>query len=126
MNGNRTRLSFLYGVFVAASVAATTLPARAGDTGIVAGVVVDGDKKPVAGASVTLSAPTGRYHAVTDQRGRFSIVGVYVDTYAVGIQKPGCVDMSMSGVYATGDEIQDIGKVELRAASRPVVAQAAH
>lgn len=126
MNGNRTRLSFLYGAVVAASIATTALPARAGDTGIIAGVVVDGDKKPVAGASVTLSGPTGRYHTVTDRRGRFSIVGVYVDTYTIEIGKPGCVDVSMAGAYATGDEIQDIGKVVLPSSNLPVVAQAAH
>jgi hypothetical protein len=100
-------------LFVAVFIATTGLRAYAGDTGIVTGRVFDNDHKPVAGASITLSAPTGSYRTVTDRRGRFRFFGVYVATYTMRIREEGRADLVFLDIDAVPGQMQDIGKVEL-------------
>jgi hypothetical protein len=100
-------------LFVAVFVATTGLPAYADDTGIVTGRVLDNDHKPVAGASVTLSAPSGSYRTVADRRGWFRFFGVYVATYTVRIRKESRVDLVVFDIDAVPGQMQDIGELEL-------------
>jgi len=100
-------------LFVAVFIATTGLPAYAVDPGIVTGVVLDNDHKPVAGVSITLSASTGSYRTVTDRRGRFRFFGVYVATYTVRIRDAGRADLLLLDIAAVPDQMQDLGKLEL-------------
>lgn len=100
-------------LFVAVFIATTGLAAYAADTGTVTGRVFDNERKPVAGASITLSAPTGSYRTVTDRRGRFRFFGVYVATYTMRVREAGRADLVLLEINAVPDQMQDIGKLEL-------------
>ena len=58
-------------------------------TGAIVGAVTDAAGRPVSGARVTASAPSGRYVATTDAHGRYAILGVIPDAYAVAVTSPG-------------------------------------
>jgi hypothetical protein len=93
-----------------ASVAAPAF-AAGGQTGIIRGTVVDASNAALTGADVTLVAPTGRYTARTDGRGKFVLVGVLADTYTLTIRKDGTVRVSQPGVGVLGDNTVDLGTI---------------
>ena len=79
--------SFLAVAFLASSA----LPSLAvgGIVGNLQGTVVDTtSQQPVANATITAVAPSGRYTAKTDSKGFFQSNGMTVDTYSVSIQAP--------------------------------------
>jgi hypothetical protein len=96
------------------AVASGPVFAAGGQFGIVIGTVLDSQHNPVSGASIALTAPTGRYSASTDNRGKFRVMGVNVDTYDVRVRKDGFADAVVPNVDALGDQTQDIGTITLR------------
>lgn len=56
-------------------------------TGTIAGTVLDAAGNPVSGAHVVATAPSGRYEARTDARGRFALLGVTPDSYDVTVDQ---------------------------------------
>ncbi|MEA2720112.1 MAG: hypothetical protein QOJ39_1976 [Candidatus Eremiobacteraeota bacterium] len=124
--------------FIGAALAAIFLalclagPVSAATTGSISGTVVDATaKKPVAGAVVTASAPSGRGTATTDANGFYNIYNLAPDTYAVSIRAKGYDDVLVSGVTVVQDQnvqinqtvsraIKEIGRVSARSASNLV------
>ena len=58
-------------------------------TGTVLGSVTTAAGKPLAGAAVTASSPSGRYSVTTDALGRFTMLGLSPDTYVVTVELSG-------------------------------------
>jgi hypothetical protein len=130
----RTGLVRFIGAAVAAIFVTLCLagPVCAATTGSVSGTVVDAaTNKPVAGAAVTVSAPSGRGTATTDANGFYNIYNLAPDTYAVSIRAKGYEDVLVSGVTVVQDQsvqinqslaraIKQIGRVSARSASNLV------
>ncbi len=130
----RSRLIRLIGAALAAVFLAFTLagPVAAATTGSISGTVLDGaTSKPVAGAAVTVSAPSGRGTATSDANGFYNVNGLAPDTYAVSIHAKGYDDVLISGVTVVQDQnvqinqsmsrtIKQIGRVSARTASNLV------
>jgi hypothetical protein len=104
--------------------------AAGGQTGNLRGVVVDASTRmPIAGATVSAVAPSGRYGAKTDAQGRFSILGLTVDTYTIVFSQSGYSQATINGVNIVGDNtvnlqaealeksLQTIGRARSRSAS---------
>jgi hypothetical protein len=125
--------AFLRRLFLVATVIAllapTTAPvfAAGGQTGTIAGTVID-SAGPVVGAAVVASSPSGTYRATTDTSGRYSMLGVVLDTYVVSATKGGYQTVAISGVTIVGDqsvtvpitlskELRTIGRVSARSAN---------
>ena len=123
--------------FIAAALAALFVaialagPASAATTGTISGTVIDAAKKPVAGAVVTASAPSGRGSATADGSGFYNIYGLAPDTYTVSISAKGYDDVVLSGVTVVQDQnvqinqtlarsLRTIGRVSARSASNLV------
>ena len=103
----RTGLGRFFGAALAALfvVIALTGPAFALTTGSISGTVSDAaTKKPLAGANVTASSPTGRASAVTDANGFYNLVNLSPDTYTVSISAKGYDDVVLSGVTVVQDQ----------------------
>src|ERR1700738_4124419 len=83
----RTRISPFSGAALAALFAVLALagPAAAGTTGTISGTVRDTANKPLAGATVTAAAPSGRGSSTTDASGFYVINNLAPDTYAVSV-----------------------------------------
>jgi hypothetical protein len=105
----------VFATLVAAFAFSLAVPAHAagGQRGIVDGTIRDGSGQPVAGAKVTLTAPTGRYSATSNGNGRFHLIAVDVATYDVRVRKDGFADAVLPGVDALGDQTQDLGTITL-------------
>jgi hypothetical protein len=95
-------------------------------TGAIAGTVDDPTGKPVAGAAVTATSPSGRYSAHTDDRGRFVILGMAPDSYAVSVTAGGFEPATESGVLilagitrvmsvSLGTPLRTIGRIDVSA-----------
>ncbi len=95
----------------------TTTPsfAAGGQSGTITGAVADASGAPVAGADILLSAPTGRYHAHTDRRGKFTVIGVLAVTYTRSVQQNGIVKATQPGIAVDGDQTVDVGTISLPA-----------
>ena len=102
--------------------------AFAGTTGNISGTITAATGAPIAGAKVTVAAPSGRYTATTDGKGFFSIAGVVPDTYTVSIVAPGFESLTISGVTVFQDQdspvnqrlnkqLQNIGRTTTRSQS---------
>ncbi|MBC5799002.1 MAG: TonB-dependent receptor [Candidatus Eremiobacteraeota bacterium] len=99
-------------VFVAVSV----LPsfAAGGQKGNVNGQIVDATTgAPVANARITIAAPSGRQEATTDSKGRFSFLGVVVDTYTLSVEAQGYTPFSQSGLTVIGDQNLEVGQLKV-------------
>jgi hypothetical protein len=129
----RTGAFRVIGAVLAALFVVMTLagPAFAATTGTISGTVVDAAKKPVAGAIVTASAPSGRGTATADAAGFYNIYGLAPDTYTVSISAKGYEDVVLSGVTVVQDQnvqinqtlakaLRTIGRVSARSASNLV------
>ena len=107
-------------------------PVSAATTGTISGTLVDGTtKKPLAGAIVTASAPSGRGTATADGNGFYNIYNLAPDTYTVSISAKGYDDVVLSGVTVVQDQnvqinqtlaksLRTIGRVSARSASNLV------
>ena len=70
------------------AVVSTTLPARADSVGLVRGTVTGRDRKPLAGARVSLTGERTTASAVTDAGGRFAFPRVPFGRYTVAAATP--------------------------------------
>jgi hypothetical protein len=96
-------------LLVVASLLAQGTWALAGTTGRLAGTVVDqATGVPIAGAKVTVSAPSQTATAVTDASGRFIILSLGPDTYTVSVDKTGYAPVSVAGISIFADQSQNI------------------
>src|SRR5262252_7886204 len=87
----RQRLHPIRGVLVAACLAALAAPASA-QTGRVGGQVKDEAGQPIKGATVTAENPAASpssFTATTDDKGRFSIIGLRTGQWKFTAQAPG-------------------------------------
>ena len=89
-------------------ILATLAPALAGTTGVVKGVVSENTGAPLASVEISLNAPSGTYHAVTDARGFYAITGVYADTYTAIFAKTGYDGVTITGVTVFADQDQTL------------------
>jgi hypothetical protein len=99
------------GALALCSVLSHAAPGSAAEPGVIYGKVVDGWNAGVAGASITLTAPTGRYRTQTNNQGEFAIVGVFADTYTLTVRKDARVAMIEPGIGVTDDQITDVGTI---------------
>lgn len=108
-------------------------PAQAATVGTLHGVVRDAvTRRALAGAVVTIAAPSGSYRATTDARGFYSIVGIIPDTYTLTIvvadhrayTLPGLTVTQDSNLVANADvrpnALHTIGHVATRSGTSPV------
>src|ERR1700739_786564 len=72
--------------------------ALAGTTGGVAGTVTDQSGHPVAGAKITITAPSGTASTTTDSSGRFTLLSLAPDTYTLQVEKAGFSNQSVTGI----------------------------
>jgi protocatechuate 3,4-dioxygenase beta subunit len=82
--------------------------ALAGTTGGVVGTVTDESGKPVAGAKVTATAPSGTISATTDSAGHFAFLSLAPDTYTMQVEKQGFANQSVTGVVVFADNTQTL------------------
>ncbi len=92
--------------FAAGLMLQLVAPARGGTVGTITGTVTDTQNKaPIAGVKVTAVAPSGRYEAVTDNRGFFAFTGVVPDTYTVSFERQGYEPGTAAGITVSADQI---------------------
>lgn len=96
--GSRIAPAFVL-VFVLACV-----PAYAGTTGSIQGVVTDGTGHPLAQVQVSVAAATLRTTTLTGSSGFYAINGLPVDTYAVTFSRPGFQTQTIHGVTVLQDQ----------------------
>jgi hypothetical protein len=83
--------------------------ALAGTTGGLTGTVLDADSSaPVAGATVTVAAPSGTSTTTSDAGGRFTFLTLAPDTYTVTISKSGYQSVSEPGQIVFADTVQAV------------------
>ena len=93
-------------------------------TGAILGSVSTAARAPIANARVQAIAPSGRYTATTDAGGRFTILGVAPDTYAVSVEANGFEQADAVVVVLPGEherlavvllaKLKEIAKVEAK------------
>jgi len=76
---------------------ATAAYAAEATTGAVVGDVTSGGA-PVSNAQVTAVSPSGRYAALSDVHGRFTLLGLIPDAYVVEVKAPGYRDARLGGL----------------------------
>jgi hypothetical protein len=91
--------------------------AAGGQRGIISGTVVDASNAPVSDSEVLLAGPNARYKAHTDERGRFNLIGVLVNTYTLTVRKDGAVKIHQPDIAVIGDQTQDLGTIAFPALS---------
>src|SRR5450631_2989543 len=77
-------------------------------TGIIVGSVVSTSGQPVARAEITAVSGSGRYRALTDARGRFTLLGVAADTYLISAEAAGYQSASRDGVTILPAQSQQV------------------
>src|SRR5580698_6808990 len=88
---------------------AVTLPAKAGTTGGISGVVVEfATNTPVAGVTVGVTSPSQSATATTDARGHFAFLSLAPDEYTIALQKTGYAPISYAGVAVFADAQQTL------------------
>jgi hypothetical protein len=101
-------------VFALVGTSVSPIFAAGGQFGNLSGSVIDQTTKtPIAGAKVTVVSPSGTYHATSDSKGQFNILGMPVDTYLVTIEDQGYIASTFTGVTILGDQTQGLGLVVL-------------
>jgi hypothetical protein len=96
------------------SVLSHAAPSAAAQPGVIYGKVVDSWNAGMAGVSITLTAPSGRYSTQTNGKGEFAIVGVSADTYTLIVRKNAIVEVNAPGIGVAGDQITDLGTISVR------------
>ena len=110
----RLARSAVLAALIVALVCTSIAPAFAagGQFGNLSGTVYDqSTKTAVAGATVTVVSPSGTYHAKSDSKGSFTILGIPVDTYLVTVESPGYLAQTYPGVTILGDQTQGLGTI---------------
>jgi Carboxypeptidase regulatory-like domain len=115
-----------------ACAAAQGVTARASEltTGSILGTVQTAAGAPISGATITARAPSGRYSATADDRGRFVILGVVTDTYNVTASAGGYEPASEVATVLPGEreeiaftlrpQLREIAHVEAKGEAFPV------
>jgi hypothetical protein len=105
-------------IFVAGpAVRGTPAGAAESTTGLIVGTVTGVSGVAIANATVKAVAPSGRYSAVTDARGRFVVLGVTPDTYVVSVEATGYEAATQSDVRVLSGQQQ---KAAFRLETTPV------
>jgi hypothetical protein len=122
----------LYAVAAAVLVVAWALagvPGRAAETtAVIVGYVRTAAGMPLAGASVVALSPSGRYDARTNAQGRFTLLAVAADTYAITVDARGFAVQQQRGVtvnpgatarvdFALAPALREIGRVSTSASN---------
>jgi Carboxypeptidase regulatory-like domain len=109
------RVLLILTLLVTASfVAPSTARAAGGETGNLAGTVVDSvSKAPVKNARVTAASPSGTQIAHTDGRGFFTLLGLPVDTYTLSVESPGYDSVILNGITVVGDQSLGLGTISM-------------
>ncbi len=117
---------FLCVLFV---LALSIQPAGAAEfvTGAILGTVTTTTGAPIVNARILALAPSGRYTGTTDAGGRFTILGVAPDTYAVSVEAAGFEPGNATVVVLPGEharlavallaKLKEIAKVEAKGAA---------
>jgi Carboxypeptidase regulatory-like domain/TonB dependent receptor len=101
-------------IFAMLATSISPVLAAGGQFGNLSGTVVDQTSKAgIANAKVTVVSPSGTYHATTDSKGNFQLLGVPVDTYLVTVESPGYQAATLAGISILGDQTQGLGNVSL-------------
>jgi hypothetical protein len=114
-----TVATFVLGSLLAVQSAALAV---GGQNGSLAGTVQTDQHEPVPDALVTAASPSGSYHARTDAKGFFSLLGLPADTYTVSIERAGFQTQTITGVTVLGDQTQNLNTIVL---SRRVIGRVA-
>ena len=115
-------------ILLVAMVMQLSIPAFAGTTGSISGIVTDSAQKPIPGVSVRVASPSQTAQTTTDAQGRFSFLTLSPDTYNLSFEKQGYEPATESGVTVQADQtvnvnpqlaahLQTIGTVASRAAN---------
>lgn len=101
----RTILHLFAALFITSLLLVQTCaPAFAGTTGILSGTATDSaTQAPLSGVQVVALAPTGRYTAITNSSGFYSIAGMAPDTYSVSFNLTGYEPVSIPGQNVFAD-----------------------
>ncbi|MDQ2865220.1 MAG: TonB-dependent receptor [Candidatus Eremiobacteraeota bacterium] len=114
-----SRFLRLWSAVSIAALLGTGLPAFAGTTGALSGVVSDDAKAPVAGARVTVTSPSQTSTVTTDAGGHFAFVSLAPDEYTIAVMHAGYDNASLSGVAVFADASQVVG-ISLRKALKTI------
>ncbi len=88
---------------------AFALPAKAGTTGGISGIIVEyGTSTPIAGVSVNVTSLSQSAGTMTDARGHFAFVSLAPDEYTIALQKTGYAPISYAGVAVFADAQQTL------------------
>src|SRR5579884_1940632 len=90
------RTLFVLGLFSIGAISAAL--AAESTTGAIVGAVSDNTGLPITNANVAAASPSGRYSAVTDARGHFTLLGVTPDTYVVSVRAARFEPASQAGI----------------------------
>jgi Carboxypeptidase regulatory-like domain/TonB dependent receptor-like, beta-barrel len=100
-------LRALPGVVLLFALLANALPAGAGTTGGISGIVTEtGTATPIAGVKVTATSPSQSAATVTDAHGHFAFVSLAPDEYTLSLEKSGYAPVSFAGVAVFADAQQ--------------------
>lgn len=88
---------------------ARAIQARAAEatTGAIVGVVLSSGT-PIANARVNAASASGNAFAITNARGKFTLLGLEPDSYTVSVQAPGYAPASENGVVVLPNQTQQI------------------
>src|ERR1700729_3628507 len=109
----------LFLLALAAAFAAPATHALAGTTGAVTGTVVSTAGTPMAGARVVAKSPSQTETVTTDAAGRFSLLSLAPDTYAIAVTKAGFEASSLTGISVFADQLQTL-RVSLASSLRTI------
>jgi hypothetical protein len=103
----RTLFTFLI-ILMAAGFSLGPALAAESTTGAIYGFVSDQSGAPLANVAIAAASPSGSYSTKTDARGRFSILGVVPDAYAVSAELRGFESVSKSDVQVLAGEREEV------------------
>jgi hypothetical protein len=108
------------GILVVLFWAASLSGATAGTTGTIRGHVDDrATKAPLAGVTVTVTAPSGASTAKTDAHGDFLFISLSPDTYVLSARRSGYDPASVDGVTVSADSVA-VANVEMSATLKTI------
>lgn len=122
MHAKIARTAVVLGLIVALCQETQTL---AGTTGSIQGYITDANNKPIAGATVSVTAPSFSTHTVTASNGFYAANGLPPDTYTVTAAQTGFATTQVPGITVTQDqtartdiklaaEVKSLGKITVR------------
>jgi outer membrane receptor protein involved in Fe transport len=106
----RLRNRFFVALFVvcASSASLWAMPARAGTTGAIDGVVSDANGHPISDVQVGATAPSYTTKTVTSGSGFYALNGLPLDTYVVSFSKTGYQTNFVPGITISQDQTRRV------------------